>query len=195
MATASRVFWESIFVLAFLAILAGVLFWSGGRVERHARSLTEQHEDALQAADERHRSEIATLNQAQERRAEELAKERAKAIFSAFEAGIHSAAAARWNRYLDNARDSLLAQPAVLFVHLITPQGRIISTSDDELARIGRLDEQTDWPLGVDGLASRIGETTGQLELAAPILEGGRVVAVLWMGFDVTVTDTPDSAS
>jgi hypothetical protein len=195
MATASRVFWESIFVLAFLAILAGVLFWSGGRVERHARSLTEQHEQALQAVDERHRGEIAALNQDRDRFAEEQAKERARAVFSAFEAGIHSAAAARWNRYLDSAKDSLLAQPAVLFVHLLTPQGRIISTSDDELARIGRLDEQGEWALGVDQLASRSGEPTGTLELAAPILEDGRVVAVLWMGFDLTATESQDSAS
>jgi hypothetical protein len=195
MATASRVFWESIFVLAFLAILAAVLFWSGGRVDRHARTLTEQHEDALRVAEERHDNEIATLKKARKRHAEEQAKERARDVFTAYEAGIQSAAAARWNRYLDNARDSLLAQPEVLFVHLLTPQGRVISTSDEALAQVGRVSEQDQWPLGVDSLAGRDGETAGTLELAAPIQEEGRIVAVLWMGFDVTVPGNIDSAS
>ena len=187
MATASRVFWESAIFIGFLAILGAVVWWSGGRADRHAESLTEQHKEALNAAEHRHREEIETLRQTWKGLSQARARGQAMAVFAAFEAGIHTAAAARWQNYLENAKDALAAQPAVLFVHLVTPQGRIIATTDDELATSGRLDEQGEWALATEALTSRESDVTDALELAAPILEKGRTVAVLWMGYDLTV--------
>jgi hypothetical protein len=187
MATASRVFWESVIFLAFLAILAGVVFWSGGRAERHKESLAVEHEAALSEAAQRHRDEIDTLRQSWDELSAIRAQEQAKAIFSAFEAGIHTAAAARWGRYLDNARDGLMEQPAVTFVHLVTLQGRVITSSDSELAATGRLDERGDWALAAQQLSSRTEGGVASFELAAPVLERGQPVAILWIGFDLGV--------
>lgn len=196
MATARRVFWESAIFLAFLAVLAGVVVWSGNRVERQAESLENRHDQALTAADQRHQDEIETLRQGWDNLSRAQAKEQAKAVFSAFEAGIHTAATARWGRYLDNAKDSLAAHPAITFIHLVTPQGRIITTTDDELATSGRLDELGEWALSAQELSSRDGSVSGTLELAAPIVESGRTVAVLWMGYDLSaVAATSGSGS
>jgi hypothetical protein len=185
MATASRVFWESIIFMAFLAIVAGVVFWSGSRVDRNAESLAVEHEQALEAADHEHRQEIEDLNRSWADRSDARARAQARAVFSAFEAGIHTAAAARWGRYLDSAREDLMTQPAVTFVHLVSPQGRVITSSDEALAATGRLDEGGDWALAAQELVSRDGQASGAFELAAPINEGGRTVAILWMGYDL----------
>jgi hypothetical protein len=194
MATATRVFWESIIFLAFLAIVAGVVFWSGSRVDRNAESLAVEHEQALEAADQEHRQEIEALNRSWADSSDARARAQARAVFSAFEAGIHTAAAARWGRYLDSARDVLMAQPAVAFVHLVSPQGGVITSSDESLASTGRLDEAGDWALAAQALATRDGQISGVFELAAPIQEGGRTVAILWMGYDLgqVKADSPD---
>ncbi|MDH3254018.1 MAG: hypothetical protein OEM62_03425 [Acidobacteriota bacterium] len=194
MATATRVFWETVIFLSFLVVLAGVLYWSEHRVDRRAVALTEDHKAALRLESDRHTSRILAMEKEWEERSEERARAEAVAVFNAFEAGIHSAVSARWNRYVDSAKEALLDQPAVLFVHLATPQGRVISTSDPELATAGRFDERGAWALEADTLETRSGELEGTLELAAPVRDQGRTVAFLWMGYDLTrvMTKTGD---
>jgi len=185
MATATRVFWETVIFLSFLVVLAGLLYWSEHRVDRRAEALIEQHEAALRLESDRHKSLLIDMEQEWESRSEDRARAEAVAVFNAFEAGIHSAVAARWGRYLDSAKEALLDQPAVLFVHLATPQGRVISSSDAEVETAGRFDERGAWALDVDTLESRPGELENTIELAAPVREQGRTVAFLWIGYDL----------
>jgi hypothetical protein len=185
MATAQRVFWETVIFLGFVGLL--ILVWIGSRVvsSRQADRLTLQHEVAASQREEEHRLELETLNQEWEARSEEHAKSEALAVFRAFEAGIRGAVPARWGRFLRGAASELLKFPAVAFVHLSTPGGRVIVSSDEEYSAVGRFDERAEWALSVAGLESRRGGEAGILEVAAPIRDQGQVVAFLWLGYDL----------
>jgi hypothetical protein len=185
MATAQRVFWETVIFLGFVGLL--ILVWIGSRVvsSRQANRLNLQHEVAASQREEEHRLELDKLKQEWEARSEEHAKSEALAVFRAFEAGIHGAVPARWGRFLRGAVSELLEFPAVTFVHLSTPGGRVIVSSDEEYSAVGRFDERGEWALGVAGLESRRGEESGSLEVAAPIRQQDQVVAFLWLGYDL----------
>lgn len=196
MATARRVFWESIIFLAFLVILAGVVLWSNSRVSRNTAVLAEDHARSAELAQERHSDEIESLRQSWMAESRIRAQGQAAAVAQAFAAGIRTAAAGRWGRYLDSARDALMADPAVSFAHLVTPQGRVITTSDESIEASGRLDEADQWPLSAEALTTRNRAESGLYELALPIVEGDRTVAVLWLGYDLSaVTQAAGSAN
>ena len=185
MATARRVFWESVVVISFFAILGSVLLWSQGRAERRAAVLDRQHQEARLLEAEQQRQEIEALRRSWDEHLGDRVRREAEAVFTAFEAGAHTAIGARWGRYLSGAKDALINQSDVVFVHIVTPQGRVITSSDDELTAAGRLDERGDWALATDTLESRLGDLAGTLELAGPVVENDRPVAFLWIGYDL----------
>ena len=191
MATAHRVFWETVIFLTFLVVLAGVLFLGLSMAIRprdqwHADDLSRQHEESLRIDSEKHQAEIASLERKWTARLADRSRNEAEAVLNAFEAGAHTAIAARWGRYLATATETLTGRPEVLFLHIVTPQGRVVTGSDETLRTSGRLDETGEWVLAATGIESRTGAESGMLELAMPVREGGRTVAFLWMGYDAT---------
>lgn len=191
MATARRVFWESVIFLSFLAALAGLYFWSGWRVDSRTKALQGQHLTELASLDERHETEIQRLVEAGDERLRSQAEKQAYSVFRAFEAGARTAIAARWSNYLASASDELAGEPGVLFVHILTPQGQTItSTGEQEMAE-ARLAERGEWATGREALDSRPVAGEQQIEIAAPVTESGRTVAYLWLGYDLaSITDS-----
>jgi hypothetical protein len=194
LATAERVFWETVTVVAFLVLLAGTVLWFGSRAGRHRERLEREFAAKMATAGEEHR-ELATQLQADhERRAREGRLEEAKTAFRAFEAGVRSAVAARWGNYTKSATSHLLEDSRITFAHILTPGGSVLASSDDELARAGRIDERGDWARASDELRIRQSETDGIIELAGPIKGADKPVAFLWFGYDTESGAPPGSA-
>lgn len=184
MATAERVLWETITVLVFLLLLAGTVFWSGKRLEHERERLAAEFDAKISAAAEQERIAAARLEEEYERRTRERLVHEAKAVFRAFEAGVRSAVASRWGNYVNRAKSDLLDNARVTFVHILTPGGLVLASSDEKLARTGRIDERGDWARGTTGLESRDGVTENAVEIAGPVIDNGRTVAFLWLGYD-----------
>ncbi|MDH3743624.1 MAG: hypothetical protein OES47_00815 [Acidobacteriota bacterium] len=185
MATAERVFWETVVVLGFMALLAASWFLSGQRAERRQeRAARESHATAEVVAQE-HTDALAALRETCEDWAALQTNSEAKAAFRAFSAGIQPAAAARWGRFLNATKTELLNQPNVVFVHLMTPSGRVLMSSDEDYTKSGRVDDRADWARTTERLETRSQGEGAMLEMAAPVLDGDQPIAYLWLGYDI----------
>lgn len=133
MATAERVFWETVSVLAFVALLVAAWFFSGYRAERRLAAAREEQRAELDAMGESHRESLQRLEQAQLAAASAHRRAEAEALFRGYSAGLQPAAIARWRRFLGASRDELLAaEPRVTFLHLTTPGGFVLTSTDPD---------------------------------------------------------------
>ena len=185
MATAERVLWETVTIVVFLLLLAGTVIWSGGRVERHRERLESEFDARISTAADEQRRTALRLEADFERRSYDYRVHEAQAVFRAFEAGVRTAVASRWGNYVNRAKSDLLEQSRVTFVHILTPAGLVLASSDEKLARTGRIDERGDWARSATELSVRDGAVAGSIELAGPIGEHRRPVALLWLGYDL----------
>lgn len=171
MANGSTTRWTWIVILALVIALAGLWLWQQRRVE----SLTDRHAEAL----EQQRQELSTRAEAW---TGAVADRGADALFRAFAAGVQPAVLAGRGEALRQAKNALLQVPDVTFVHILTPDGQVLMSSDDKLTATGRAGDEAAWALAAERLTRREGSTAGVVELAAPIRGGTDVTAVLWMG-------------
>jgi hypothetical protein len=186
MATARRVFWETVFFFAFLLVIAGLVLWSGQRTDSVSARLTEEYEEALDRRDSDHSAELEELRKAAAEAGRQHAEREARAVFRAFTAASRTAIEARWGSYLASATEDLSRLPEVEFVRVMTPTGGRLSSA-------GRVGDESDpivaggiaWALETTALETRPGRTTGILELAAPVELEGRPIAYLWLGYDI----------
>ncbi len=185
MATAERVLWETVTIVIFVLLLAGTVIWSGGRIERHRERLEADFDARTSAAAEEQRRTALRLETDFERRSHDYRVHEAEAVFRAFEAGVRTAVASRWGNYVNRAKSDLLEQSEVTFVHILTSAGLVLASSDEKLARTGRIDERGDWARAATELTVREGAVEGSIELAGPIGDPGRPVAFLWLGYDL----------
>jgi len=183
LATAERVFWETVTVVAFLVLLAGTVLWFGSRVERHRERLEREFSAKMTGAEEEQSRLAAQLRENFERQSRASRLEEANTLFRAFEAGVRSAVASRWGNYTKSATAHLLEDPRVTFAHIMTPGGSILASSDPKLVRSGRIDERGDWARASTELRMREGAVDGTIELAGPISGGDQPVAFLWLGY------------
>lgn len=186
MATAERVLWETITVVAFLILLVGTVLWSSARVDRRQARLEEEFASRMAVAQEENRATAQRLEEDFAERAHEFEVEEARAIFRSFESGIRSAVTSRWGNYVSSAKSHLLEETKVTFVHILTPSGLVLSSSDEKLARGGRIDERGEWALAANEVTARDGALEGLIEIAGPVGGSGRPVAFLWLGYDPT---------
>ena len=193
MATANRVFWETVTTIAFVALLVLVWIASGQRAGRRLTEANANHQRVLAEQAALHTQELEEIRSLRRREAEAQVRAEAEAAFRGYVSGIQPAVAARWRRFLNTTRDQLLAQPRVTFVHLMTPEGLILMSTKQEFLTRGRVDESGDWARAATELVTRPGSEQRTLELAGPILDGGRPVAYLWMGYELGVAPGVDS--
>ncbi len=192
MATAERVLWETITVVVFLVLLVGTVIWSGSRLDRHRAQLEEEFSTRVAVSEDQQRRQTERREEDFTRREREHEVREAKAVFRSFEAGIRSAVASRWGNYVSRAKSNLLEDTNVTFVHILTPTGLVLASSDEKLAATGRIDERGDWARGTTGIEVRNFGGSGEIELAGPIQgDGGRPVAFLWLGYDLSAQADP----
>lgn len=165
-------------ILEIAAVLLLVLLcfavWS------FSRSSSEQRLAELEVRQE---STVAQMRQKCEARAERLATSEARGVFRAFAAGIQGSALGQQQGMLDMAKGSLLRLPHVAFVHVLAPDGRVLTSSNQKYEVAGRADARAGWALEADDLRTRQGDLPGTIEIAAPFQGASGRVAVLWMGY------------
>lgn len=168
MANRKRLILETAVALLLILVCWGI--WSASQ-----RQLMQQKAERESA--------VAQARQECEVRAERLAKSEAQAVFRAFAAGIQGSALSQQRSMLDLAKGGLLRLPHVAFVHVLTPDGKILTSSNEKYSVAGSADGRASWALQAANLRTRPGDLPGTLEIAAPFQGASGRVAVLWMGY------------
>lgn len=160
--------------VAVLLVLLCIAFWSSARARGEQR---------VAEATARHERTVAELRQECEARAERLATSEARAVFRAFAAGIQGSVLGQQKGMLDMAKGNLLRLPHVAFVHVLAPDGKVLTSSNGKYEVAGRADARADWALQAADLRTRQGDLPGTIEIAAPFQGASGRVAVLWLGY------------
>lgn len=156
--------------VVLLLVLIGFAVWSSSQ-----RELAQQRAEQERA--------VHQARQECEARAEKLATSEATAVFHAFAAGIQGSALGQQRSMLDLAKGGLLRLPHVAFVHVLTPDGKVLTSSNEKYTVAGSADGRASWALQVTNLQTRPGDLPGTVEIAAPFQGASGRVAVLWMGY------------
>jgi hypothetical protein len=173
MANGRKTRWMWIVILLLVLGLVGQWAWYRGQGEQtateHAAALEETRTDLTQRAE--------SWTQA-------LAERGADGLFRAFAAGVQPAVLAGREEALLQSKNALLQLPEVTFVHILTPDGGVLMSSDEKLTATGEAGARAGWALAAQNLRRREGAAAGVLELAGPIRSGTDPAAVLWIGVD-----------
>lgn len=161
-------------VVALLLVLVCFAIWRGAqrRSERQLADFEARRASALNQA-----------GQECDARAEWLAAGEARSVFQAFAAGIQAAALSQQKGMLDIAKRGLLRLPHVAFVHVLTPNGKVLTSSNEKYEVAGQSDARASWALQAQDLQTRSGDLPGTIEIAAPFQGASGRVAILWMGY------------
>ncbi len=161
-------------VVASLLVLICFAIWSTAqrRSERQLAELEARQETAL-----------SQVRQDCGARAGRLAASEATAVFRAFAAGIQGATLGQQKGMLDMAKGSLLRLPHVAFIHVLAPDGKVLTSSNGKYAVAGKADARASWALQAADLQTRPGDLPGTTEVAAPFQGASGRVAVLWLGY------------
>ena len=167
---------ELLVVLALVAGLGGLYGWSVHRQAALGRACEARRIDA--------QKETSGWLDA-------LTRERAEAVFRAYTAGIHAAVLAGRKESLEQSIEELVRLPGVAAVHLLAPDGSVITSSDRKLVLLGHVGERGAWALATQDFAQRAGDMKGTTELATQIQDAAGIKAVLWMVYDTARIKTP----
>lgn len=169
--SAKRLGVEALLVILLALCAAGIWWWK----------------DRESAAREREwETRLDLVRQEAGKWAAELAAGEARAVFASFAAAIAPPVLLERSESVDQAVVGLLQLPAVVFVHVLGPEGTVIASSDRKLMAAGQAGEAARWALASENLETRPSDRTGVLELAAPIAGPAGPEAYLWMGYDVS---------
>ena len=172
--SAKRVGIEFLIILVLVLAAAGIWMYKD-----HTAQL------AIEAQREACAAQTAALADSGERWAQAVADGEAHAAFAAFAAGVHPLVLRGGGETLDQAIGALLELPSVSFVHILAPDGAVLSSSDRKLTTTGQVGEDGTWVLTTSGVVERKGATPGARELAAPLVGPSGPAAFLWMGYDI----------
>lgn len=160
---------ELIAVLALAGVIGGLYGWFAHRQAVLERACETQRADT--------QKETATS-------LDVLTWGRAEAVFRAYTAGIHAAVLAGRKESLEQSVEELVRLPGVAAVHLLQPDGSVITSSDRKLLITGQVGARGAWALETQDFAQRAGDMNGTTELAMQIQDAAGVKAVLWMVYD-----------
>ncbi len=135
------------------------------------------------AAAETHRQETGKLRREALIWADALATHEAQAVLRSFVSGIGPAVRTGRRESLEMSAVSLLRVAGVEGIHILQPDGIVVYSSDAKLATTGKGGERAAWALSVTDLASRPSFRPGVLEVAAPVVDAGQTLAVVWLEF------------
>ncbi len=137
----------------------------------------------LAAAEEKAAGEQAQLRQEAESWAGAVARRSAIGTFRGFLAGINPALLAERRESLELAAVGLLRVAGVTALHVLRPDGSVLYSSDGKYATTGQADDRAAWALAASELSEREAATPGVVEVAAPVIEGGKVLAIVWLAY------------
>ena len=174
-----RLLWETGCGVLAVVVVFGVWEYQGWRADQGVARLVAEHE-----------TELAQRTQEAETWAAELAYQQAELVFQRhvfkeLELLIRGDLEAQREADIHAAIDLLIRLEPVLFVHVLSPGGEVLGTTDRKLEITGRADERAHWALEASDVVVRVG-ADDLTEIAGPITtgEGGETLAVLWLGYD-----------
>lgn len=161
-------------VMALLLILICAAIWNTAQ---------QRSEQQLAESEARQKIAVSQVRHESDARAERMATSEATAVFRAFAAGIQGATLGQQRGMLDMAKGGLLRLPHVAFVHVLAPDGKVLTSSNEQYGVAGQADDRASWALQATDLRTRTGDLPGTVEIAAPFQGASGRVAVLWMGY------------
>lgn len=164
-------------IAAVVFIVAGVMI---GRYFEMRRSAEQ-----AAATEEIHSAQLTTIRGEATQWAGTLAGQQAEVVLRSFVSGITPSILAERRESVELSAVGLLRIPGVDGIHVLRPDGSVVYSSDGKLVSTGQAGEQGAWASAVTELASRPGARTGVVEIAMPITDSGKNLAVVWLEFGV----------
>jgi hypothetical protein len=153
------------------------------------RAYEQSQCDKRVAADaERAAAENARLRAAAEEWAGAIASRQGESVLRSFAAGLTPMLLAERDTALDIAGASLLRLDGVQGISILRADGKTLYASDAKLTVSDAGNEQTRWALGATDFAVRDSVRPGVIEMALPVADAGRSLAVVWLSFDSNAT-------
>lgn len=163
---------EALIIVILLLALVGAWWYRGHRAAAQVAEIEEACATQVQALEAQSTQWTRALADAQ-----------AEAVFRAFASGIHPLVLPERRDSLDQAIAALLELDGVDSVHMLSPDGEVLASSDRKLQTTGRVGERGAWALAATDLVRRDSERPGVSELAAPIVGSSGPTGYLWMGY------------
>lgn len=113
-----------------------------------------------------------------------LADAQGEAMLRSFVAGLAPLVLAERDTSVDIAGVSLLRLNGVQGVSILRADGKTLYASDAKLSVTDAGNEQTRWALAASDFAVRESVRPGVREMALPVNDSGRVLAVVWLAYD-----------
>jgi hypothetical protein len=168
----------SIGILIGVAAAAG--FFAAQSYER-AQSAAERDVITAQAA-----NNLAALRADAESWANAIAIGQGEMVLRSFAAGLTPLLLAERVTALDIAGASLLRLHGVQGVSIVRADGKVLYASDTKLTVSDTGNEQTRWALSATDFSSRDSVQLGVKEMALPVNDAGKLLAVVWLAYDAT---------
>lgn len=143
-----------------------------------------QSAKVLEAEALRHAEELSAARSDAEAWAGAVANEQGAAILRSFAAGLTPLLLAERHTAIDIAGASLLRLQGVKGVTVLRNDGKVLYASDTKLTVNEEGNEQTRWALSAAEFASRPGVQPGAIEMALPVGDAGKTLAVVWLAYD-----------
>ena len=151
----------------------------GARAYEQSQCAKLREADAQQKADDH-----AMLRAAAEHWADSIAVAQGESVLRSFAAGLTPLLLAEHRTAVDIAGASLLRLKGVQGVTVLRADGKVMYASDAKLTVAEEGNEQTRWALAAKDFTTRAGVQQGEMEMALPIQDGGKALAVVWLAFD-----------
>ena len=169
-------------IVILVGVAAAAGFFAAQSYER-AQSAAERDVITAQAA-----NNLATLRADAENWANSIAIGQGEMALRSFAAGVAPLLLAERMTALDIAGASLLRLHGVQGVSIVRADGKVLYASDAKLTVSDAGNEQTRWALTATDFSSRDSVQPGVKEMALPVNDAGKLLAVVWLAYDVTVT-------
>ena len=144
-----------------------------------------RYEKRSAAMEQRHDRETAELRAASEEWADAVARAQGEVVLRAFAAGISPAVLAGRREGVEIAAVSLLHVRGIAGIHVLGLDGAVLYSSDAKLVTTGEGEYRGEWALQVSEFASRPSTRAGVMDIAVPIVNAGKPLAVAWLEYDV----------
>lgn len=165
--------------IAIVALAAASAGFFAARGYEQAQSAKQREANAM-----RHAAELSAAKSDAEAWASAIADAQGAAILRSFTAGLTPLLLAERQAAIDIAGASLLRLQGVQGLTVMRGDGKVLYASDTKLTVSDQGNEQTRWALSAVDFVSRPGMPPGVTEMALPVSDAGKTLAVVWLAYD-----------
>jgi len=165
--------------LTVFALACAAVGFLGARVFEQSQAAKLRDIEAEQKA-----SEIAALKQDAFVWASTIAEDQGGQVLRSFAAGLTPLLLAERTAAVEIAGASLLRLQGVQGVTILRANGQVLYASDAKLTVDEAGNDQTRWALSATDFVTRPAVQPGTIEMALPVNDAGKPLAVIWMAYD-----------